>query len=197
MLRELFTRFDRKCAQLLNRGEEYSVHMNRTKSKFELFLLSCCVCGIEFCYAAETAFVSPKLMSLGLPVAWMTTVWCLSPMLGFVLCPLLGSLSDACTSSIGRRRPFILLLSLGIVLGLVLVPNGREIASLFEDQHTWTIVLTVIGVVLLDLCCDACQSPARTYLLDVTTVEQHASGLSTFTIAAGLGNGLGRVVKGT
>lgn len=37
----------------------------------------------------------------------------------------------------------------------------------------------------------ACQSPARAYLLDVTVPEDNAKGLSTFTIMAGLGGFMG------
>lgn len=95
------------------------------KSRFELIRLSAVVCGIEFCYAAETAFVSPILLQIGLPVMFMTWAWCLPPLIGFFLVPILGSLSDKCHTRFGRRRPFILLYSIGILLGLLLVANGK------------------------------------------------------------------------
>lgn len=37
----------------------------------------------------------------------------------------------------------------------------------------------------------ACQSPSRAYLLDITVPEDNAKGLSTFTIMAGVGGFLG------
>ena len=37
----------------------------RSKSRAELLRISAAVMGIEFCYAAETAFVSPTLLSIG------------------------------------------------------------------------------------------------------------------------------------
>jgi len=61
---------------------------------------------------------------------------------------------------------------------------------------TYGIALTVIGVVLLDCCCDACQSPCRTYLLDVSQPEDHAAGLATFTVMAGLGGSVGYLLGG-
>ena len=185
----------------------------------------------------------------------MTLIWCLSPLLGFLLVPLLGSLSDRCKFKLGRRRPFILLLSAGIILGLILVPNGRSIGVLMGDKyiddafissttdspiatttesirqndtrfniffrnvqqsdskstpsedsaqysdnsdniteeptqprnypHPFSILFTVLGVILLDFSCDACQSPCRAYMLDVTVPEDHSHGLSTFTVLAG------------
>jgi solute carrier family 45 protein 1/2/4 len=47
----------------------------------------------------------------------------------------LPSLSDRCSSALGRRRPFIILLSVGVVLGLILVPNGRYLGTLLGDEY--------------------------------------------------------------
>lgn len=37
-----------------------------------------------------------------------------------------------------------------------------------KNYHPWGVFFTVLGTVLLDFDADACQSPARAYLLDVT-----------------------------
>lgn len=188
--------------------------------------------GIEFAYAAETAFVSPTLLKIGVAHQQMTLVWGLSPLVGFFLTPVLGSISDRCRSNFGRRRPFICLLSIGVLLGLLLVPNGEDLGYCFGDpypedvnqtitnvssilphrstatentnpltvntktSHAWGIFFTILGTVLLDFDADACQSPSRAYLLDVTMPEDHAKGLSTFTIMAGLGGFMGYSMGG-
>lgn len=36
------------------------------------------------------------------------------------------------------------------------------------NSHPWGVFFTILGTVLLDFDADACQSPARAYLLDVT-----------------------------
>ena len=97
--------------------------------------ISAAVMGIEFAYAAETAFVSPTLLKIGVSQSHMTLIWCLSPLVGFFLTPILGSLSDRCKSALGRRRPFIILLSIGVVLGLLLVPNGKDLGKLMGDKY--------------------------------------------------------------
>jgi solute carrier family 45 protein 1/2/4 len=104
----------------------YDGDRNCKKSQLDLIRLSAVVCGIEFCYAAETAFVSPILLQIGLPVMFMTWTWCLPPLIGFFLVPALGSLSDKCNTRFGRRRPFIFIYSIGILIGLLLVANGKE-----------------------------------------------------------------------
>ena len=131
----------------------------------------------------------------------MTMVWGLSPIVGFFTCPVLGSLSDGCTSKLGRRRPFIIIYSIGILIGLLLTGYGHILGDLFWDESSkrpnpYLILITIIGVVLLDFDCDACQSPARAYLIDVSQVEDHSIGLSTFTIMAGAGGSLGYLLGG-
>lgn len=42
-----------------------------------------------------------------------------------------------------------------------------------NNYHPWGILFTILGTVLLDFDADACQSPARAYLLDVTVPGGH------------------------
>lgn len=69
--------------------------------------------------------------------------------------------------------------------------SENEAVSVGNTPHPWGVFFTIIGTVLLDFDADACQSPARAYLLDVTIPSDHARGLSTFTIMAGLGGFMG------
>ncbi|XP_055372316.1 proton-associated sugar transporter A-like isoform X2 [Condylostylus longicornis] len=112
--------------------KDYS-HVFRKKSRFDLIRLSCIIVGIEFAYAAETAFVSPILLQIGIDHKHMTMVWGLSPLLGFFVAPFLGSISDRCRLAFGRRRPLILILSVGILCGLLLVPHGKELGQVLGD----------------------------------------------------------------
>lgn len=73
--------------------------------------------GIEFSYAAETAFVSPTLLNIGVDHQHMSLVWAVSPCIGFFVTPILGSLSDRCKLPLGRRRPFLIMLACGVFLG--------------------------------------------------------------------------------
>lgn len=47
----------------------------------------------------------------------MTLVWSLSPFLALVFSPILGSISDRCRLSYGRRRPMILTFTVLIITG--------------------------------------------------------------------------------
>ena len=74
--------------------------------------------------------------------------------------------------------------------------TGNSKHSNTLSLHKYGTTFTVLGVLLLDLDCDACQSPSRAYLLDVTNPSQHSSGLTTFTFMAGLGGCLGYFLGG-
>ena len=45
--------------------------------------------------------------------------------------PIVGVLSDRCTSKLGRRRPFIILGCIAVVLTLLVIGWTREITALF------------------------------------------------------------------
>ena len=150
----------------------------------------------------------------------MTMVWAISPLLGFFLSPLMGSISDRCGSRFGRRRPLILILAVGLILGLILVPYGRDIGRLIGDNggvnlanltnddpmnfefktvnvnesskgYYYAVIFTVLGTLLLDFNADNCQNPSRAYLLDVCIPEEQGHALSTFTLMSGVGGTMG------
>ncbi|XP_054435631.1 proton-associated sugar transporter A isoform X1 [Pteronotus mesoamericanus] len=165
----------------------------------ELLFNGCILFGIEFSYAMETAYVTPVLLQMGLPAQLYSLVWLLSPVLGFLLQPLLGAWSDRCTSRFGRRRPFILVLAIGALLGLSLLLNGRDIGSALADtatDHKWGIVLTVCGVVLMDFSADSADNPSHAYMMDVCGPVDQDRGLNIHALLAGLGGGFGYVVGG-
>ncbi|XP_062848510.1 solute carrier family 45 member 4 [Trichomycterus rosablanca] len=155
--------------------------------------------GREFCYAMETALVTPVLLQIGLPEQYYSLTWFLSPILGLILSPLIGSASDQCTLKWGRRRPFILALGVGVLMGVALFLNGSVVGLAvgdFPGNQPIGIVLTVLGVVVLDFCLDALDGPIRSYLLDVADVEEQDMALNIHAFAAGLGGAMGYMFGG-
>ncbi|XP_076865969.1 LOW QUALITY PROTEIN: solute carrier family 45 member 4 [Brachyhypopomus gauderio] len=155
--------------------------------------------GREFCYAMETALVTPVLLQIGLPEQYYSLVWFLSPILGLLFTPLIGSASDRCTLRWGRRRPFILALCVGVLMGVALFLNGSLIGLAIGDvpsKQPIGIVLTVLGVVVLDFCADAAEGPIRAYLLDVADTEEQDMALNIHAFSAGLGGAVGYALGG-
>ncbi|KAM6036777.1 membrane-associated transporter protein isoform 3-T3 [Theristicus caerulescens] len=160
-----------------------------------LVMHSMAMFGREFCYAVEAAFVTPVLLTVGLPKHLYSLVWLISPILGFMLQPVVGSASDHCTCSWGRRRPYILGLGIIMLLGMALYLNGDVMISAViherDNQRTWAIVVTMLGVVLFDFAADFIDGPIKAYLFDVCSHQDKEKGLHYHALFTGLGGALG------
>ena len=102
--------------------------------------------------------MSVLLLSLSLFLSSMVPG--IGPVLGLLFIPLIGSASDQCNSSYGRRRPFIWLLSLGVLLALLIIPHADFLAAHFSwgGRHL-QVGFLILGVGLLDFCGQVRNSP--------------------------------------
>ncbi|CAL8386779.1 unnamed protein product [Boreogadus saida] len=168
------------------------------RSRGRLLLHGLVMFGREFCYAVEAAFVTPVLLSVGLPRSLYSLVWLLSPILGFLLQPVIGSASDYCRASWGRRRPYILALGLLMLLGISLFLNGDAVVSAIvsepELKRIWAIVVVMLGVVLFDFAADFIDGPIKAYLFDVCSYQDKERGLHYHALLTGLGGAFGYLI---
>jgi len=130
---------------------------------------------IDFLYAVEGAYFVPAIYDKGLSNVYGSMLISLSPILGILFQSYLGSASDRCKCRWGKRRPFILALTICCICGLVLFPFTKDISELLgEAQLPVLIVLTVTATTLVDFGAGALQVPSRAYLLDVLP-ERHTN----------------------
>ncbi|XP_028750906.1 membrane-associated transporter protein [Peromyscus leucopus] len=165
------------------------------RSTGRLVMHSMAMFGREFCYAVEAAYVTPVLLSVGLPKSLYSMVWLLSPILGFLLQPVVGSVSDHCRARWGRRRPYILTLGIMMLLGMALYLNGDAVVSALvanpRRKLVWAITITMIGVVLFDFSADFIDGPIKAYLFDVCSHQDKEKGLHYHALFTGFGGALG------
>ncbi|XP_053686014.1 proton-associated sugar transporter A-like [Sabethes cyaneus] len=179
--------------------KDYS-HLFRPKSRWELIRLTLLFVGIQFTYAAQTAFVTPILLAIGLSHTFMTMTWAFSPALGFFCAPMIASISDQIRLEWGRRRPVLLTLGVGLILGLLILPHGKRIGLTLgdlEDQpigFRWGIMLTVLGMILIDFNVETCNGVARTYFMDMCIKEDHTRVLTAAVMIGGLGGLTGYIL---
>ncbi|MEQ2193915.1 hypothetical protein XENOCAPTIV_017751 [Xenoophorus captivus] len=184
----------------MNSGESavFGVAEPPRRSRGPLILHSLVMFGREFCYAVEAAFVTPVLLSVGLPRSLYSLVWLISPILGFLLQPIIGSASDYCRSPWGRRRPYILVLGIMMLIGMSMFLNGDAfISALVSDRSlksVWAIVVVMFGVVLFDFAADFIDGPIKAYLFDVCSHSDKERGLHYHALFTGLGGACGYLV---
>ncbi|XP_069779168.1 membrane-associated transporter protein [Narcine bancroftii] len=169
-----------------------------SRSAVRLLMHSAAMFGREFCYAVEAAFVTPVLLSVGLPKSLYSTVWLISPILGFILQPIVGSASDYCRSRWGRRRPYILAIGILLLLGITLFLNGEALVTATmsnrRQRRIWGILVTVSGVVIFDFSADFIESPIKAYLFDVCSHRDKERAVQFHALLTGIGGAVGYIV---
>jgi Na+/melibiose symporter-like transporter len=105
------------------------INLIRNVEFFRLLIVTSLVCGLEFCTASAFTYIPPILLKAGISESSMTWLMGCGPLLGFLLCPVVGHASDRCRSRYGKRRPFILGFCITIILCLILIPQSEAIGK--------------------------------------------------------------------
>lgn len=130
--------------------------------------------GVYIGWTVSGALSLPLLLDLGIENGYLGLCWTISPLLGLVLHPLVGNLSDA----YGRRLPIMTCTLLGAT-GLVVVPMTRVLPSC-------AVGLAILAVGVMDLSHDLLLTLARAAMNDIFDAEESerrcaiASGLGRF-----------------
>nr|CAB3266289.1 solute carrier family 45 member 4-like [Phallusia mammillata] len=166
-----------------------------------LLLHAAIMCGREFLYAVEIVLVTPIILQLGMPEKYYSFMWCFSPIVGVLIGPVLGSKSDRCSSKFGRRRPFIVALVIGAILGLTFLIFSKDISHLLggtdvKSQRLWGIIVGIFGAQTMDFCLDQAETPLRAFTLDVCLPVDQQRAFALQTVFIGIGGALGFIIDG-
>ncbi|KAI0776110.1 MFS general substrate transporter [Trametes elegans] len=156
-------------------------------STLDLICLSVSMGGSQVAWTVELGYGTPFLLDLGLSEQLTSLVWLAGPISGLIAQPVIGAISDASTSKY-RRRYWVVLSTLGLVVSTLTLAYCKEIAAFFVDLFgsgagSWdpkygkTVIDTAIGFAIvsfyvLDFALNALQASLRNLLLDVTPPEQ-------------------------
>ncbi|RDD45688.1 Membrane-associated transporter protein [Trichoplax sp. H2] len=153
--------------------------------------------GTELAYGVQAAYVTPILAGLGIPLRYLTLAWAISPILGLLTQPVIGSWSDSCTCPWGRRRPFMVAMAIGILIGLLATAFGKDLGLLVSSNSlSFAIAFTLIGNGILDYSLDSSGVPCRAYLFDVTPQNQEHKFQRLAAIFASVGAIAGYLICG-
>jgi solute carrier family 45 protein 3 len=163
-----------------------------TFSWIQLVLLNAVVCGVEFCAGTAFSYIPPLLLKAGLDEERMSWVLGIGPLLGFFLVPVIGRKSDHCSSSYGRRRPFILMLGATLLVSLVIIPYCDLIVTILFGNKSLSLALLIVGVVLLDFSGQACLTPCEALLSDACkNTDKHGSAFTIYSFMVSFGGCIG------
>jgi solute carrier family 45 protein 1/2/4 len=158
----------------------------------QLFLLTCSLVGLQFAWGTEMTYCSPFLLSLGMSKSGLSLVWVAGPLSGLVMQPLVGMVSDRWTGKWGRRRPFMVVGTVGVVVCLLLLGWCGDLVGLFvegeERKRSFTIGVAVVVIYLLDFIINVVQSTCRSLIVDTLPVEKQPLGSAWASRMGGLGS---------
>lgn len=118
-------------------------------------------------------------------------VWVIGPISGLIVAPVIGSMSDKCVSAYGRRRPFILLVSVSSILALSLFSKTPSIVSFFfpRDHSSYRSAALAFGVFDFAFLCVALSvlmRPTRALPSDLLPESQQHALQSAIVICTSL-----------
>ncbi|KAF3446529.1 hypothetical protein FNV43_RR11709 [Rhamnella rubrinervis] len=141
----------------------------------QLLRVASVACGIQFGWALQLSLLTPYVQELGIPHAWASIIWLCGPLSGLVVQPLVGHMSDRCTSRFGRRRPFIAGGAASIAISVLIIGHAADIGWLLGDRaggvRPRAIAVFVFGFWILDVANNMTQGPCRALLADLTGKE--------------------------
>ena len=109
--------------------------------------------------------MTPMLKILHLSDKGTSWIWSISAICGLLLGPVIGHCSDNCTSTWGRRRPFIIALAIASAVGLTLQTFALDIYTL-QPNTSIALAVALIGSQLMDWAMDTLSTPCKAYTLD-------------------------------
>lgn len=105
--------------------------------------------------------------------------------LALFLLPLFGSLSDKCTSSLGRRRPYILFGTLAAVAVMMTLPVLTD--SYHASPATWKLACFIAGLGVLLVAMGTYRSPSVALMPDVTPKPLRSKANAIINLMGALG----------
>ncbi|KAL6952870.1 sugar transporter protein [Sarracenia purpurea var. burkii] len=166
-------------------------------SRRKLLRVASVACGIQFGWALQLSLLTPYVQELGIPHAWASVIWLCGPLSGFLVQPLVGHMSDRCTSRFGRRRPFIVAGAGLIIVSVLIIGHSADIGWLLGDRadrsRVRAIAVFVVGFWLLDVANNMTQGPCRALLADLTGKDHRRNRVANayFSLFMAVGNVLG------
>ncbi len=150
---------------------------------WKLWNLSFGFFGVQIAYALQSANVSRIFATIGADPHDLSYFWILPPLMGLIVQPIVGTLSDRTWNRFGRRLPYLIIGALVAVIVMCLLPN----AGSFGLTISSAIILGLIALMLLDTSINMAMQPFKMLVGDMVNEKQKglAYSIQSFLCNAG------------
>lgn len=152
-------------------------------SFWKLWNLSFGFFGVQIAYALQSANVSRIFATIGADPHDLSYFWILPPLMGLVVQPVVGTLSDNTWNRFGRRLPYLIVGALVAVLVMCLLPNAGSLGLTISGA----IIFGLAALMLLDTSINMAMQPFKMLVGDMVNEKQKglAYSIQSFLCNAG------------
>ena len=130
--------------------------------------------GVQIAYALQSANISRIFRTLGADPHDLSFFWILPPLMGILVQPIVGSLSDKTWTRFGRRIPYLFIGAAVAVAVMCLLPNAGSLGL----ELSMVMMFGLLMLMLLDTSINTAMQPFKMLVGDMVNEEQKAKAYS-------------------
>ena len=143
--------------------------------------------GVQIAYALQSANISRIFRTLGADPHDLSFFWILPPLMGILVQPIVGSLSDKTWTRFGRRIPYLFIGAAVAVAVMCLLPNAGSLGL----ELSMVMMFGLLMLMLLDTSINMAMQPFKMLVGDMVNEEQKAKAYSIQSFLCNAGSIVG------
>ena len=158
-------------------------------SFWKLWNLSFGFFGVQIAYALQSANISRIFATLGADPHNLSYFWILPPLMGILVQPSVGTLSDKTWCRFGRRIPYLFVGATIAVLVMCLLPNAGSLGLTVSGA----MLFGLIALMFLDTSINMAMQPFKMLVGDMVNEKQKTKAYSIQSFLCNAGSLVGYV----
>ena len=159
----------------------------RNLSFWQMWNLSFGFFGVQIAYALQSANISRIFATLGADPHTLSFFWVLPPLMGMIVQPIVGAMSDKTWCRLGRRKPYLYVGSIVAVIVMALLPNSGS----FNLTVKAALGFGAVMLMLLDTSINMAMQPFKMMVGDMVNEEQKTKAYSIQSMLCNAGSLVG------
>ncbi len=143
--------------------------------------------GVQIAYALQNANNSRIFSTIGADPHQLGYFWILPPLMGILIQPIVGIMSDRTWTKWGRRIPYLLFGAIASVIVMALLPN----AGSFNFTIAAAMLFGLIALMVLDTAINVAMQPFKMMVGDMVNEKQKKLAFSVQSFVCNAGNFVG------
>ena len=159
------------------------------QSFWKLWNISFGFFGVQIAYALQSANISRIFSTLGADPHNLSYFWILPPLMGIIVQPIIGALSDKTWTRFGRRIPYLFVGAVVAVLVMCMLPNAGSLGMAVSTA----MIFGLISLMLLDTSINVAMQPFKMMVGDMVNEKQKSLAYSIQSFLCNAGSLVGYI----